>query len=177
MARLELRLLIRATPERVWDVLSDLEHQKDWMADLHSLHITSPKRSGVGTEVAVTSKLFGLPLVKDRMVITAWEPPSPHPGALEVHEALGGPEAREARFDVKHVGSFSGTGAFILEAVPSGTVFTWIEDFKPPLGPLGELGFSLSVGPHLRRVFRRSMDNVRRLAEAGHEHPTAAADN
>ena len=30
--------------------------------------------------------------------------------------------------------------------------------------PLGELGFSLVVGPHLR-VFGRSMDNVRRLAE------------
>jgi hypothetical protein len=32
---------------------------------------------------------------------------------------------------------------------------------------LGELGFSLSVGPHLRRIFRRSMENVRRLAEEG----------
>lgn len=149
MAQLDLRLFIPATPERVWEVVSDLQSQKAWMADLHSLRITSPRQSGVGTEMAVTSKLFGLPVVKDRMVITAWEP------------------AR--RFDVKHVGSFSGSGAFILDAVPGGSVFRWIEDFNPPLGALGEITFALVVGPHMRRVFKRSMDNVRRLAEAGQE--------
>jgi hypothetical protein len=147
MATLDLRLFIRATPERVWQVISDLEGQKQWMVDLRSLEITSEQKSGAGAEMDVTSDLFGLPLVKDRMVITAWDPPH--------------------RFDVAHVGSFSGIGSFILEAVPGGTVFTWIEEFAPPLGPLGEAGFSLSVGPHLRRVFRRSMDNVRRLAEQG----------
>lgn len=145
MARLDLRLFIRATPERVWDVISDLQGQKRWMADLKSLEITSDQKSGAGTEVDVTSELFGLPVVKDKMIVTAWEPPY--------------------RFDVKHVGSFSGTGSFILEPVPGGTVFTWIEDFSPPLWKLGELGFNLVVGPHLRRVFRRSMDNVRELAE------------
>ena len=157
MARLDLRQFIRATPERVWDVLSDLQNQKAWMVDLRHLEITSEQHTGLGTKVDVTSELFGLPLVKDRMLITGWEPPY--------------------RFDVKHVGSFSGTGAFILEAVPNGTVFTWIEDFQPPLGPLGELGFSVLVGPHLRRVFRRSMDNVRRLAEASHEHEPATAED
>ena len=145
MARLELRLFIRATPDRVWEVISDLPGQKRWMADLRSLKITSEVESGLGAEIDVTSELFGLPLVKDKMLITAWEPPY--------------------RFDVKHVGAFTGWGSFLLEPVPSGTVFTWIEEFKPPLGKLGELGFSMSVGPHLRKVFRRSMDNVRLLSE------------
>ena len=146
MARLDLRIFIRATPERVWEVIGDLEGQKRWMADLRHLEIKSEQRSGAGTELDVTSELFGLPLVKDRMVITAWEPPH--------------------RFEVRHEGSFTGSGSFMLEPVRGGTVFTWIEDFKPPLGPAGELGFSTVVGPHLRRVFRRSMDNVRRLAES-----------
>ena len=145
MARLDLRLFIRATPERVWEVISDLDGQKRWMVDLRRLDITSPQHSGEGTEVDVTSELFGLPLVKDRMLITSWQPPY--------------------RFDVEHRGAFTGTGSFTLDPVPGGTVFTWIEDFSPPLGPLGELGFSLAVGPHMRRVFRRSMDNVRDLAE------------
>ena len=145
MAQLDLRIFIRSTPERVWEVLSDLPGQKRWMVDLRRLEITSEQQSGIGAEVDVTSELFGLPLVRDRMLITAWEPPY--------------------RFDVQHVGSFSGTGSFILEPVRGGTVFIWIEDFRPPAGRLGELGFSLAVGPHLRRVFRRSMDNVRRLAE------------
>jgi uncharacterized protein YndB with AHSA1/START domain len=147
MAKLDLRLFIRATPERVWEVLSDLQGQKRWMADLRRIDITSEQQTGVGAEMDVTSELFGLPLVKDRMVITAWEPPY--------------------RFDVKHVGSFSGTGSFLLEPVPSGTVFRWVEEFQPPLGRLGEMGFSMVVGPHMRSVFRRSMDNVRRLAEEG----------
>lgn len=146
MARLELRLFIRATPEQVWEVISDLEDQKRWMVDLHSLEVTSKQRSGYGTEVDVTSELFGLPLVKDKMIISAWEPPH--------------------RFDVQHVGAFSGIGSFMLEAVAGGTVFVWVEEFKPPIGKLGELGFALIVGPHLRRVFRRSMDNVKRLSEA-----------
>ena len=67
MARLELRLFIRATPERVWEVISDLHGQKRWMADLRSLEITSEHRDGPGTEIDVTSELFGLPLVKDKM--------------------------------------------------------------------------------------------------------------
>jgi hypothetical protein len=147
MAVLDLRIFIRATPEQVWEVLADLEGQKRWMVDLRRLDITSEQRSGLGTEVDVTSELFGIPLVKDKMLITAWEPPY--------------------RFDVKHVGAFTGYGSFMLEPVADGTVFTWIEEFKPPLWKLGELGFSLVVGPHLRSVFRRSMDNVRKLSEAG----------
>lgn len=147
MAHLDLRIFIRATPQRVWDVISDLPSQGSWMLDVRRLEVTSQQRSGVGTVVEVTSELFGLPLVKDKMRITTWEPPH--------------------RYDVEHFGAFTGTGAFILETVTGGTVFTWVEDFRPPLGPLGELGFGLLVGPHLKRVFGRSMENVRRLAEEG----------
>ena len=145
MARLDIRTFIRATPDRVWDVIKDLEAQAAWMEDVRKLEVTSEKREGVGAVVEVNSDLFGFPLIHDVMEITSWEP------------------GRE--MNVLHRGQFNGTGTFQLEAVPGGTVFTWIEEFKPPLGPLGEAGFALSVGPHLRRVFRRSMDNVRRLSE------------
>lgn len=151
MAKLDLRIFIRATPQRVWDILSDLEGQQRWMVDLRSLEITTEQETGVGAEMHVTSELFGRPVIKDKMVITAWDPPH--------------------RYDVKHVGSFTGTGSFILEPVRGGTVFTWIEEFNPPLGFVGETGFSVAVGPHLRKVFRRSMDNVRALAEGQNEEP------
>lgn len=145
MAYLEIRRFIRATPQRVWDVISDIPAQAGWMVDVRKLEVTTPQRSGPGTKLEVTSELFGLPLVKDSMTITSWQPPH--------------------RYDVEHGGGFSGTGAFILSEAPGGTVFTWIEDFTPPLGPLGEIGFKLLVGPHMRRVFARSLDNVQRLAE------------
>lgn len=156
MARLVLRRLINAPPERVWDVLADLPGQKAWMVDLRSLEVTSEQTSGLGATIDVVSELFGQPVVKDRMVITAWDPPR--------------------YFAIDHVGQFTGYGYFRLNPEGKGTVFTWVEEFKPPLGPLGELGFFLIIGPHLRSVFRRSMDNVKRLAEAGangHGRPEA----
>jgi hypothetical protein len=146
MAKLDVSVFIRATPERVWEIIADLPSQATWMVDVRKLEVVSEQRSGTGALLRVTSELFGLPLVKDTMLITTWQPP--------------------ARYDVEHKGQFSGTGAFILEPAPGGTVFRWLEDFEPPLGPLGELGFKLVVGPHMRRVFGRSLANVRRLAEA-----------
>lgn len=145
MAHLEIRKFIAAPPEAVWDVLADLEHQKAWMVDVRRLDVVTEQKRGEGAVMHVTSELFGLPIVKDVMAITAWEPPS--------------------RMDVEHRGQFQGTGSFLLERVDNGTIFIWIEDFRPPLGPLGELAFRLAIRPHLLRVFARSMENVRRLAE------------
>jgi len=148
MAHLDLRRFVAAPPERVWEILADLEHQGAWMVDLRSLVIVSEQKRGEGAVMHVTSDLFGLPIVKDVMAITAWEPPY--------------------RMDVEHRGQFHGTGQFLLERVENGTIFTWVEDFRPPLGALGEFSFAIVVRPHLRRVFARSMDNVRRLAEEAH---------
>ena len=146
MAHLDIRKFIAAAPAAVWDVLADLEHQGAWMVDVRRLDIVTEEKRGEGAVMHVTSELFGLPIVKDVMAITAWEPPN--------------------RMDVEHRGQFHGSGQFLLERVDNGTIFTWIEDFRPPLGPLGEAVFALAVRPHLLRVFARSMENVRRLAEA-----------
>ena len=153
MATLNLWIHIEAPPDRVWDVISDIPGQKRWMVDLRKVEPfgaqSSTGDSGdwaqEGAVLDVTSELFGLPLVKDRMRISRWEPPT--------------------RFDIEHIGAFTGIGEFILKPVAGGTLFTWREVFKPPLGVLGELGFALVVGPHLRSVFRRSMANVKRLSE------------
>jgi uncharacterized protein YndB with AHSA1/START domain len=147
MAHLTIRRYIDAPPQAVWGVLADLEHQAAWMVDVRKLDIVTAEKQGVGTILHVTSELFGQPLVKDVMAITAWEPPH--------------------RMDVEHRGQFHGTGEFVLDPIAGGTMFTWIEDFTPPLGPLGEIVFALLIRPHLLRVFARSMANVARLAEVG----------
>jgi uncharacterized protein YndB with AHSA1/START domain len=163
MATLNLWTHIKAPPERVWDVISDIPGQRRWMVDLRKVEPSEAQGStgaaawaGEGAVLDVTSELFGLPLVKDRMRISRWEPPT--------------------RFDVEHIGAFTGTGEFILKPVAGGTLFSWREVFKPPLGVLGELGFALVVGPHLRSVFRRSMANVKRLSE-GREGASKATTN
>lgn len=144
MAHLEVRTFIPARPESVWAVLEDLERQGEWMADVAKLEVVSERRRGEGAVIRVTSRLFGLPVVRDEMEIVRWEAPR--------------------RMDVVHRGAFHGTGSFLLEPAHTGTTFTWVEDFDAPLGPLGEAAWAAAVRPHLLRVFGKSLKNVRRLA-------------
>jgi carbon monoxide dehydrogenase subunit G len=145
MAELTVRALLPAPPDVVWRVIERLDRQGEWMADVRSLEITSPRRKGVGALLDVRSELFGLPVVHDVMEVTAWEPPH--------------------LMEVRHRGAFHGIGEFRLEPVGDATLFTWLERFTPPLGPLGEAVFALVVRPHLRRVFRRSLRNLARFVE------------
>lgn len=152
MAHLALTCFIAAPPEQVWDVLADLDGHAAWMADVRSLRVVSERTRGVGAVVEVQSELFGAPVVRDVMVVTRWEPPT--------------------RLSVAHRGAFHGTGDFLLDAADNGTIFTWVEDFAPPLGPLGEAAFSLLVRPHLERVFRRSLENLGRIVTERAAHPS-----
>jgi len=138
-------MFIRATPQRVWDIISDLDGQARWMVDVRSLDIVSETKSGVGTTLDLQTELYGIPMLHDVMDIVTWNPP------------------RE--IGIVHHGMFTGTASFLLDAVPGGTVFTWVEEFKPPLGPLGELGYVMFVRSHLTKVWTKSMHNVRKLAE------------
>ncbi len=138
---------MEAPRERVWDIISDLERHGEWMVDVRRLEVVGEPKRGEGALIRVTSELFGLPLIHDAMVVTRWRPPE--------------------RLEVRHRGQFDGAGAFILDDAPDGTTFTWIEQFRPPVGPLGEIAFALIIGPHLRRVFARSMANVKELSERG----------
>ena len=135
MAHIELRMFIRATPQRVWDIVSDLQGQERWMVDVRSLDIVSEIKSGVGTTLDLQTELFGIPMLHDLMDVVKWDEP----------RELG----------IVHRGAFTGTASFLFETVPGGTVFVWVEDFKPPLGPLGELGFVLVVRDHLRRMWTK----------------------
>jgi uncharacterized protein YndB with AHSA1/START domain len=146
MAGIELSVFIRAPLERVWDIISDLDTQERWMEDVHSLEVVYRPTGGPGAVIKVTTSLFGVPLLHDVMVITRLEPPR--------------------LLEVVHCGEFSGSGAFRLEPAEGGTTFIWEETFVPPLGQLGEMTVERVIEPHLRQVWGRSMENVRRLAEA-----------
>jgi uncharacterized protein YndB with AHSA1/START domain len=152
MAGLDIRAFIRAPPERVWRIVSDLPAQAKWMVDVRHLEVVGDMRAGPGTVIKVTSELFKLPVVRDTMTIETWSPPYRY----EVSHV----------FDLGPIGKVQGSGAFILEPAPGGTVFVWQEELRPPLGPVGQLGWKLLLQSHLTRVFGRSMDNVRRMAEA-----------
>jgi uncharacterized protein YndB with AHSA1/START domain len=145
MARIQLDLEIDAPIQRVWDLITDLDSQERWMEDVHTLEVIYRTSALEGSVLKVTSKLFGLPLLHDVMVITKVEPPH--------------------TLEIIHAGQFSGSGAFRLTQSGGLTRFTWVEEFDPPLGSLGDIAAERVVSPHLQSVWTKSMQNVKRLAE------------
>ena len=73
-----------------------------------------PLEMRVGLLIDYRLGVRGIPL-RWQSEITAWEPPH--------------------RMDVEHRGPFHGSGQFLIDRVDNGSIFTWIEDFAPPLGP------------------------------------------
>ncbi len=146
MARIEVMTHIEASPERVWAVLTDWEAQPTWMVDARSVEVTSDHREGVGVVLDCLTDLAGF-VVMDRMETIEWD------------------ESRV--IGVRHLGPLvRGVGAFELLPTDWGVHFTWWEELDPPLGPVGELGATLLVVPFVRRTFRRSIGNLKRLCES-----------
>ena len=143
--RFEQAAVIGAPPERVWSVVSDWERQASWMPDVSRIEVRGPKRE-LGASMTVRTKVFGIPAATDLVRVTVWEPPR--------------------RLVVDHVGVVTGTGQWRLDPVDErSTRFTWIEEIRmmPPV--LGSIALWL-YAPWQRWMLRRSIRNLRRIAEA-----------
>ena len=144
--RFEQAEVIGAPPEQVWSVVSDWERQASWMPDVSRIEVRGPERE-LGASMAVRTKVFGIPAATDLVRVTVWEPPR--------------------RLVVDHVGVVSGTGEWRLEPLNErSTQFTWIEDIRmmPPV--LGSIALWL-YAPWQRWMLRRSIRNLKRIAESG----------
>jgi uncharacterized protein YndB with AHSA1/START domain len=131
MARFAVSIHIDAPPERVWDVLADWEGSAAWMVDATVVEVVGTQREGVGTRVRAVTRIAGVPLT-DKMIVTRWEP-----GSL---------------IQVIHVGwPIRGPAWFELTPEGGGTLFHWVEELDPPLGPVGEAG---------ARLLRRPIEGV-----------------
>lgn len=141
--RFERSALFRASPERVWTVLSDWERQPSWMPDVAWVRLLGPERE-LGARLRVRTKVFGIPAANDLMRVTVWEPP--------------------VRLAIEHIGVVVGAGEWRLEPEAEGTRFTWEEDFRmlPPV--LGGLALWL-YSPWQRLMLRRSIQKLRGLVE------------
>jgi carbon monoxide dehydrogenase subunit G len=141
-------------PEVVWTLITDWEHQDDWMLEASDFEVIGDRREGVGVEADATVRIGGI-RTRDRIRVGMWEPPR--------------------ILVIDHLGWVNGSGEIQLVPIEGGTRMRWRETLFAPkvLGPLGRFGLRL-FAPLLRRTFRRDLRVLRSLVRsraAGGDRP------
>ena len=142
---LEMSQTLPCPPSIAWELITDWEHQSDWMLEASDFVITSEQREGVGVEGEATVSIGGI-TTRDKVVVVGWEP--------------------ERHLAIEHHGWVAGRGDMNLTALGSDrTHIFWREQLAPPLGLLGALGIS-AFKPLMLRIFKKDLRVLASLARA-----------
>jgi hypothetical protein len=127
-----------------WLALTDWERQREWIPAT-TVRVVSGNGRSVGSRLEAFTGVGGIG-VTDTMEIVNWEPP--------------------VRCTVRHLGLLvRGTGTFHVQTKgPQRSVFVWAEEFTPPFGPVGKVGWMLAR-PAFTLALRRSLRAFARFAE------------
>jgi hypothetical protein len=129
----------------VWDLITDWEHQDDWMLEASDFVVVSDIRSGVGVEAEATVRIAGI-ATRDRVRVIGWEP--------------------DRRLAIEHLGWVSGVAELVLHPLDDGTTrLDWTERLRPPWGLLGAVGLR-AFRPVMLRIFRRDLRVLEGLVRA-----------
>lgn len=132
-------------PEVVWRLITDWEHQGDWMLEARDFVITSAHREGVGVQGEATVSIGGI-TTRDTVRVTGWKP--------------------GRRLAIEHIGWVSGEAEMLLAPLPDGsTHLYWREQLRPPWGFLGLIGLTI-FKPLMRRIFRQDLRVLAGLVRA-----------
>jgi uncharacterized protein YndB with AHSA1/START domain len=142
--RLVVEVGLPVSPQEAWDVLVAWETQAGWMKDADRVRVESATRGGVGTAVAVKTRVLNVPLFTERLEVLAWEPPH--------------------RLVMAHRSFIAGTGTWELEPAGSGSRFRWTEEIALPVPLVGELALA-AYRPIMRRLMSGSSAALRRMIE------------
>jgi uncharacterized protein YndB with AHSA1/START domain len=141
----EMSQTVPGPPEIVWDLVTDWEHQDDWMLEASDFVVTSDHREGVGVEAEATISIAGV-TTRDKVRVVGWEP--------------------NRRLAIEHRGWITGKGEIHLTPLGKDrTHVFWREELQPPFGMLGALGLS-SFKPIMRRRFLRDLRILSSLVRA-----------
>lgn len=142
---LEMAETLPGPPDVVWRLLTDWEHQDDWMLEASDFVVTSEVREGVGVEAEATIRIAGIS-TRDKVRVVGWEP--------------------EHRLAIEHLGWVSGRGEMFLTKLGGDrTHLFWREHLHPPLGFAGALGIS-AFKPVMYRIFKRDLKVLAGLVRA-----------
>jgi uncharacterized membrane protein len=134
-------------PHVVWELITDWEHQDDWMLEASDFVVISKNREGVGVEAEATIKIGGI-TTRDKVRVTHWEP--------------------TRRLGIEHRGWVSGEGNIYLTPLNDDrTHVFWREELNPPAGAIGALGMT-AFKPLMSRIFQRDLRILSSLVRARH---------
>jgi len=137
---------IAAPPQAVWEVVMDPDRLEDWVTIHRGLAKVSDRPLGPDSTLEQTLCLRGASF-KVRWSVAAWDPP---------HRAVW-----EGRGPARSKASITNE----LEARDGGTHFTYRNEFKAPLGPVGSLASRALVGGVPEREANASLARLKKLLE------------
>jgi hypothetical protein len=142
---LELAEIAPAEPRIVWELVTDWEHQGDWMLEARDFTMLSKKRQGVGVEAEATIRVAGI-TTRDKVRVIGWDPPR--------------------RLVIEHRGWVSGRGEMSLTPLKGNrTHLFWREELYPPIGILGSAGMT-ALKPVMGHIFGRDLKILAGLVRA-----------
>jgi uncharacterized protein YndB with AHSA1/START domain len=147
VSRIEVSVDIEASPEAVWDFVSDLRRIPEWVEDTLAMLSVEPEPAQVGTVYRERSRIIG-PVSQ----VTTWK-------IIE----FDAPRFQKHDGQVPMMASTS--VSFGLEPSAGGTKFTLVFEYTPG-NPLSSLTDGLFVRKNLERGFQRSVQNLKALMEA-----------
>ena len=145
-----VELQIAATPEHVWDVISDTRRYAEWVVNTLEVTRADSDVADVGVTYDERNKVAGPYNARSTWKVVESERPR-----HTVHEGEGIPLA--SRMVLELTLAPAGEGA---------THYTHRFAYEPGLGPLGPL-VDVALAPLLRRDMRKSAENLKALIEAG----------
>jgi hypothetical protein len=149
---MKMAITIAAPIDDVWDIISDIERQPLWMAEMKAVRLTTPGPVGVGTRGVADVRIFLVGIV-DPVEVDVYDPPT--------------------RFGIRHVGRYTGEGRITLEAIDRArTLVRWDERLVPPIFPhLGQL----LQKPVMGAIFQADLERLREIVESEHAEAMAGA--
>jgi uncharacterized protein YndB with AHSA1/START domain len=149
MKRVSASIDIDAPPERVWEVVMDPDRLKDWVTIHRRLGKVSDAPLKDGSTLEQTLHLRGVS-VKVRWTVEEARAPE-----RAVWEGRG-----PARATAHTIYSLAANGN-------GGTHFEYVNEFKPPLGPVGAAANRVLMGGVPQREADRTLRRLKELVEAG----------
>jgi len=135
---------ISASPQNVFDYVTDSSTQPDWITFIREVEITSGDGKSEGTTDRCLFKLGPRAQILDA-VWTEYDPPRSF-----ARKATSGPEM-EARMT--------------FEPRDDGTYVEWAVDYRPPMGPLGALIDALFMNRLFQNEMEESLESLKAQLE------------